>query len=212
LEPGGLPTRLALTVDGRTSEWDLVPAAGDTDNVSRRPTDGQNAPPAASSQRQAIYRSVWQLMQPLPEERRQSLLDELAAWAGRPRRARATHRPMTADEVLALAEGGLIEIGAHTVTHPVLLSLPQAAQRAEIIDSKAQAEALLGRSVTSFSYPHGQYTPETVALVREAGFACACHWRAVKALRPVSITAPHGGNWDGDEFARRVLGAAAHPL
>ena len=151
---------------------------------------------------------MWQLMQPLPENQGQILLDALAAWAGGPRWVRASHRPMMADEVMVLAEGGLIEIGAHTVTHPSLPSLAQAAQLAEIAQSKAQAEALMGRPVTSFSYPHGEYTPDTVALVREAGFTRACCSVAVGALTPhfdaLQLPRLPVRNWDGGEFIARI--------
>src|SRR5207247_10886050 len=62
------------------------------------------------------------------------------------------------------------------MTHPILSSLPQLEQRNEIQGSKKYLEQLLGRPVSSFAYPHGSrsdYTPATVAIVREAGFTCA---------------------------------------
>ena len=73
-----------------------------------------------------------------------------------------------------LAAGALVEIGAHTSTHPPLPSLARHAQRAEIRSSKQRLEAVLGRPVVSFSYPHGEYRRRTVACVREAGFRLAC--------------------------------------
>lgn len=210
LQPDRLPAHLTLAVDDQTRAWELGTAADDAKDRRRGHGHGHQAWTEASIQREAVYRSVWQLMQPLPEDRRQSLLDELAAWAGRPRRARAAHRSMTADEILALAEGDLIDIGAHTVTHPSLPFLPRASQRAEIAQSKARCEALLGRPVTSFSYPHGEYTSDTVALVRETGFACACSTAAAALTRrsdPFRLPRLIVENWDGNEFARRTLRA-----
>jgi peptidoglycan/xylan/chitin deacetylase (PgdA/CDA1 family) len=106
-----------------------------------------------------------------------------------------------------MAEDGLVEIGSHTVTHPVLATLPVTAQRDEIRQSKAGLEDILGCEVTSFSYPHGSYTPETVDLLREAGFTQACSsiadvvWQSTDGFQlPRRIVK----DWDGEAFARRL--------
>jgi peptidoglycan/xylan/chitin deacetylase (PgdA/CDA1 family) len=109
-----------------------------------------------------------------------------------------------------LAEGELVEIGAHSVTHSVLSVLPSAAQRSEIRQSQACLHELLARPVTSFAYPHGlrsDYTLETVAMVREAGFECACAAFAGACRRGSDLfQLPRCmvSNVDGDEFARRL--------
>jgi peptidoglycan/xylan/chitin deacetylase (PgdA/CDA1 family) len=101
-------------------------------------------------------------------------------------------------------------VGAHTLTHPVLAALPEAAQRDEIRRNKECLEALLGRPVKSFAYPYGtraDYTRQTVRLVREAGFACACaNVPGVISQRsdPFQIPRFIVRNWDGEEFARRL--------
>ena len=44
-------------------------------------------------------------------------------------------------------------------------------------ESRQRLEAITGRPVDTFAYPCGQgehYTPDTVALVQEARFRCAC--------------------------------------
>jgi peptidoglycan/xylan/chitin deacetylase (PgdA/CDA1 family) len=65
------------------------------------------------------------------------------------------------------------EIGAHTLTHPRLTSLPVAAARHEIAAGRAHLEDITGRPVTSFCYPGGAFRAEHVRLVREAGFSYA---------------------------------------
>jgi peptidoglycan/xylan/chitin deacetylase (PgdA/CDA1 family) len=110
-------------------------------------------------------------------------------------------------EVEALEQGGVIEIGAHTVTHPFLSALPAAWQRDEIKDGKAFLEELLGHPVTSFAYPYGDYTAETTALVREAGLKCACStvadtvWRRSDCFQLPRVEVK---DWDGEEFAARL--------
>ena len=51
------------------------------------------------------------------------------------------------------------------------------AQHTEIVGGKAVIERITGRRVSSFAYPFGQpgdFTPETIALVRTAGYTRAC--------------------------------------
>jgi len=65
------------------------------------------------------------------------------------------------------------EIGAHTLTHPRLASLPAAAAAHEIAASKAELERRLGINILSFAYPYGDLSAETKRLVAEAGFSYA---------------------------------------
>ena len=77
------------------------------------------------------------------------------------------------DELLVLAADPLCTIGAHTVSHPHLDTLPADAQRLEIETSRRHLEVLLGSPVRHFSYPHGAYNSHTVELCRELGFQTA---------------------------------------
>ena len=110
-----------------------------------------------------------------------------------------------------MAKGRLVDIGAHTVTHPVLSLLPPAAQQAEIQGSKARLEEILGRPVTSFAYPYGlrsDYSAETVTVVKQAGFDCASSsyednvWRGSDRFQlPRRIVF----DWDGEQFGRKLI-------
>lgn len=74
-----------------------------------------------------------------------------------------------------------IDIGAHTVSHPILRTLSRADARREIEDSRAVLERLTGRPVPLFAYPNGKpgqdYSTESVEIVREAGFQAAVSTR-----------------------------------
>ena len=131
-------------------------------------------------------------------------------WAGAGPEGRDSHRMLTPDELRSLADGDLVEIGAHTVTHSVLSELPVPEQETEIRDCKARLEEILEHSVTVFSYPLGtrsDYTDETVALIREAGFECACA-NLPGVVRPgddlYALPRSLVRDWDGDEFTRRL--------
>jgi peptidoglycan/xylan/chitin deacetylase (PgdA/CDA1 family) len=77
------------------------------------------------------------------------------------------------DRLAALEADGTLRFEAHTVTHPNLLALEDAAARAEIVDSKRELEGWLGRPVTAFCYPAGLFGPRDERLVAEAGFELA---------------------------------------
>jgi peptidoglycan/xylan/chitin deacetylase (PgdA/CDA1 family) len=73
------------------------------------------------------------------------------------------------------AEG--MEIGAHTINHPILATLDDEEARAEIVGGRRRLEEIIEAPVTLFAYPNGKpgrdYGPRDVALVRKAGFAAA---------------------------------------
>lgn len=79
-------------------------------------------------------------------------------------------------ELRGLAAQG-VEIGGHTVHHPILAGLSLGEARREIGDGAEQLAALTGTRPRFFAYPNGQpgrdFGPEHEALVREAGFTHA---------------------------------------
>jgi peptidoglycan/xylan/chitin deacetylase (PgdA/CDA1 family) len=115
--------------------------------------------------------------------------------------------------VRALAAGGLVEVGAHTVSHARLSAIPAAVQRDEITGSKRTLEETLGRSVTSFAYPFGgpeHYSADSVALVKEAGFARACSTSPGLVQRDSDVfQLPRVivNDCDGDAFEARLRAA-----
>lgn len=90
--------------------------------------------------------------------------------------ADAPNLMMSSDQLRALRAAGM-EIGGHTVHHPILARLAPEAARREIADGKAMLERILGEPVRLFAYPNGvpgrDYRPEHVSMVREAGFEAA---------------------------------------
>lgn len=84
---------------------------------------------------------------------------------------------MTPEEIAMLAGHPLVDIGAHTVDHPILARAPAAVQRWQIGTSVRDLEAWTGRRICAFAYPNGRpgmdFTDETVAIVREVGIEWA---------------------------------------
>lgn len=78
---------------------------------------------------------------------------------------------LTNGEIQVLAQH--FEIGAHTITHPRLPQVTDDAAVIEITNSKAVLEGTIGRPVTSFCYPGGEYRPIHVEAARRAGYTYA---------------------------------------
>jgi peptidoglycan/xylan/chitin deacetylase (PgdA/CDA1 family) len=209
LQPGTLPSRLELSLDGRAWNWELGEAATYTTADYQRDRNWHIEREDNPTPRHRLHRSLYQLLHNLTERDKQQVLSDLRTWAGAQPVGRSTHRNLSVDELTRLADQPLIDIGAHTVTHPVLGTLPVAMQRDEILQSRARIEELLGRSLLSFAYPHGSYTQDTLAVVREAGFSYACSSDTAAVKRdsdPFRLPRISMRNWDGDSFSRYLAG------
>jgi peptidoglycan/xylan/chitin deacetylase (PgdA/CDA1 family) len=93
---------------------------------------------------------------------------------------------MRSDQVGALHAAGM-EIGAHTVSHPILSATTPARAEEEIVASRDRLAALTGAHVRAFAYPNGKpgvdYGGEHVEMVRRAGFTVGAStiWGAAEA-------------------------------
>jgi len=107
---------------------------------------------------------------------------------------------MTSAQVRALYAAGM-EIGAHTVSHPILRSLTPDNAAAELRDSRARLESLTGARVRYFAYPNGRpgsdYDEQHVALARECGFEAAFSTRRGACSRASDLwQLPRFTPWD----------------
>ncbi len=174
LQPGTLPARLRLAMKGRLCDCELGDARTYTENNYRQHRDWHVERQDDPSSRHRLFRRLYAELSALVGGDRQTVMDELLVWAGAERTGRRSHYALTTEELILLQAGGLVDVGAHTMTHPYLAALTGAEQNCEIRQSKECLEAILGCPVTSFAYPHGSSTPESVAILNEAGFVCAC--------------------------------------
>jgi peptidoglycan/xylan/chitin deacetylase (PgdA/CDA1 family) len=160
----------------------------------------------APGPRQVAYLALYEMLVKLSDTDREQALEQLRQGAA-PYADPRQHRCLTGQELRELASGDVVEIGAHTLTHPVLANLTPDQQEHEIADSKRQLEALTGKSITTFAYPYGKknhYTRETVATVRANGFASACsNFGGLVTRSSNRFTLPRFQpmDWDGDQFA-----------
>lgn len=118
---------------------------------------------------------------------------------------------MNSAQIRRLHDVGM-EIGAHTVSHPILSTLDRQRARVEIVEGKRRLEDITGRRIALFAYPNGKpgrdYGPEHVRLVREAGFDAAVSTTAGIAHSGSDIfQLPRLGSWDrsGWRLGLRIL-------
>jgi peptidoglycan/xylan/chitin deacetylase (PgdA/CDA1 family) len=210
LTPGRLTNPLRLRIGKVTREWDLGDSSDTGADAAARHSDWNVERRDNPTARHRVYRDLCGILRTLPGSERDIALGDLLNAAGRVSGARTTHRVLGVEDVLRLTHNGVVDLGAHSVSHPVLSELSPAAQEDEIAGGKASIEALAGRPVCSFAYPFGtpsDYTRATVGLVRKAGFALACTatpGRVGRRSDALQLPRMLVRNWNADEFRVRL--------
>jgi len=124
--------------------------------------------------RRRAYHGAIAILNELPLEDRDAILESLFRGGRFSDRHLAKYRPMAWDDLRAMRR--LITVGAHTVTHPNPATLRRERLVDEIEGSKRRLEAALDREIRHFAYPFGQpanFSRDVVACVRHAGFSSA---------------------------------------
>ena len=154
-------------------------------------------PTGSIPQRRASIDQLLQQLKYLPGDKRGAATERIAELA---QVVPPTDLMMTTQQLRELHAGGM-QIGAHTVTHPILARLDASAALDEMATGKAQLESLLDAPVPLFAYPNGKpatdYSAETVALARSAGFefAFSTAWGAATRSGDV-FQVPRFTPWD----------------
>jgi peptidoglycan/xylan/chitin deacetylase (PgdA/CDA1 family) len=130
----------------------------------------------SATQRMEIFASVSESLKSLPADAQTAAIEVLAREAGiDPGAGSEEGRLLSWAEVARLGEGSLVEFGAHTMNHRILSLLSPEEQRDEILRSREEVARRTGEC-SLFAYPNGKrgdFTDETVSVVRDAGFAGA---------------------------------------
>jgi peptidoglycan/xylan/chitin deacetylase (PgdA/CDA1 family) len=108
-----------------------------------------------------------------PLSERVAVADEIARRTG----VTTMQRPMMSRAQLRAWRAHGFDVGGHTMRHPILARLTQAAASEEIGGCREQLAEWLGEAPRAFAYPNGvpgrDYGARDVALVRGAGYGCA---------------------------------------
>ena len=203
--PGHLPSRLAIDVNGTHFDLELGEREY-TDEHCRRDQELW-AWEGGAGTRLAIYYRLWAQLRGAGAAEQSRVMDTLLAWAGIAAFCRPACRPLSKRELQELSSSGLVEIGAHTVTHPVLAQLPIEQQQQEVVACKQDLQQILGRPVESFAFPYGSHAAALVESLLGMGFHCACataggpvRRRTNRFLFPRETVS----DWDGERFSRQM--------
>lgn len=174
---------------------------------------GQHSLRSADERQQAANRLIRQVKYQSVEQRLETV-ERVAAIAGV---TLPTDLMMSSDQVDGLRRAGM-QIGAHTISHPILSKLDEATARAEIMGSKEHLEQILGERIGLFAYPNGKpgedYSPANVELLRGLDFdaAVSTEWGTTRQgddLLQIRRFTP----WDTTRwrFGLRMLGNMRRP-
>lgn len=158
LHEEGVPAIFYLTtgfIDGTHALW-----VDRFENAFRK----INPDPKADEKLRAEYKKM-------PEVEREKKLQELEEQAGTTELF-PLQKPMSWDQAKDLLNQGF-QIGAHTVTHPILAACTPERRNQEILLSKKRIEEKLGIECRHFAFPNGQpsdWNSDVVTAIKQAGF------------------------------------------
>jgi peptidoglycan/xylan/chitin deacetylase (PgdA/CDA1 family) len=181
-----LPEWLVIEIAGKRFEWNFGQASDGKKRVDN-------------------CVAVWKALRPFPTAMLKECMRQIRAWAGISDEALQT--TLSVRELGILASSPLVDIGAHTVSHPLLTAHSAEVQHWEITHSRSQLEQIINRPVQHFAYPYGEYDASAVNILRDARFLCACTtvgqavtWRS-KAFELPRVTID---NCSSDKFAEII--------
>ncbi len=129
----------------------------------------------------------------------------------------ARHRLMTWHDAREMQASGLVSLGGHTRSHPILSRASLAKAEAEIFGCATDLQRELGPGERHFAYPNGErsdFNDRIAALVQQAGFAAAVSAARgvcspgddLYALRRVAVD----GSFSVAEVAAKLTGLWVH--
>jgi peptidoglycan/xylan/chitin deacetylase (PgdA/CDA1 family) len=131
-------------------------------------------PTVTAAQRRAAIDALLPIIKYKAPAEREVDIQRLHKLCGEP--ALSSRLMMRSDDVRALHRAG-IGIGAHTVHHPILCSLPDVQAEQEIAQSRERLQDIVQAPVTQFAYPNGKhgrdYDDRHAAMCRRLGFTAA---------------------------------------
>jgi peptidoglycan/xylan/chitin deacetylase (PgdA/CDA1 family) len=157
--------------------------------------------------RERAYVEIWRQLRDLADAQRQESMAMLRAMLG-PVDCQGS-RSMNAIELTRFASSRLVDIGAHTASHPRLTTLLPQARCRQIRASREACRALTGGTIPGFAYPYGDMDERTREDVVASGFEWACSTQN----GPVTISSdrfalPRRGvaDWEVADFAAAIAG------
>lgn len=162
-------------------------------------------------QRIILLRGIHGFLKSCRPADRDTLLAALRTVTGVEENGREGYLPMTRDEVITLSQSGLVDIGAHTMSHPALSAISREEQREEIVGSIQAIEELIGKPVRTFAYPFGSahdINKASIEIIRSTGVQAAVTttpgvvWANNSDL--AALPRLWVGDWDKETFRKNI--------
>lgn len=139
------------------------------------------------SSRRKTFEKLRDTLKYLPHEQRMSTAQSIAAKSNYSPSKRLM---LSRDDLITLLDMEM-EIGGHTISHPILSLLEEKKAREEICGCREDLEAWLGIKIKLFAYPNGR--PRTDYLDRDVSFARDAGYEA-------AVSTHHGVAWKGSDM------------
>lgn len=166
--------------------WDMVfNSKAECINLNFRGMEFKANIKTRAQKRETVFK-LWKLAKELDEIRKGEFLTCLASSSGTETGEKCSLM-LNWNEVKKLSEMG-VDIGGHTLTHPILANNPEAFIVNEIHGSKKVIESKLNRNINHFSYPNGKYGDYNEFTAREV----SKHYKS-------AATTIQGINFAGDD-------------
>jgi peptidoglycan/xylan/chitin deacetylase (PgdA/CDA1 family) len=133
----------------------------------------QRLPTATPAQQRRAYLILSQRFADAHPQQCREMCEDLAWRNGVSAQKLADEYTLTPEMIREMQASGLVEFGAHSLSHPKLALLNVAEARHEIAESRRELERVLGQEVLHFAYPFGGSDaagPREFELCRELGF------------------------------------------
>ncbi len=201
------PARLRAQVEAlRDAGFELVTVS----ELARRTDSGSPPPGLVALTFDDAYLNLFDPLLTLAGQGVPSAVYVTTDWIGGrfPRMPGSDHaRILDREQLSTLAEAG-VEIGAHTLSHPDLSTVPFADAVRELRESREILESIVGTPVTTAAYPFGRYTEESIDAAREAGIRIALAESGGRGWEPLAMSrAPIGRGESWAAFTVKVSGA-----
>ncbi len=111
---------------------------------------------------------------------------------------------LTREMLVNLSREG-IEIGGHTISHPILTKLDDDVARHEIVQNKKTLEEIIGKPLRLFAYPNGKigkdFDERHMEMAKEAGYGAAFSTAIGSATKKTHLyKIPRSRPWDVTPF------------
>lgn len=168
-----LPGKFSMPVNNQLIELELGPAELNAE-MRKKHILWNACTEVPPTPRCSLFYKIWEQLKPMPYTEQQTQLQRIREWAGVRKVIRPDFRSMTLEQLKETAKSRLIDIGAHTVTHPALAFHANEFQKRELSESKAFLEETAGKEIDLLAYPYGNYSTETATLAAGLNFSAAC--------------------------------------